>query len=316
MTMVPENWIETDEQALEELLDGLAFDPNEEDLLSSSDADTQKRELLGKAPSAFPATQEDNGDEDEDSDGEHMTKEVEKLLSRVRDELTLSDQRPERVSEEDEKGGTCRSGTGGDSAGAHISTDKRRKNTTAEKASSDETNESTQPKGASIKDDVEDEEEGGLSLPAVPSSPPKLPSPPPEDEGGDNNQERRKSVDFENDIAARLATLRGGGSGAVINFDSFGLPSAPTFRPEERTSPAGGSSSTPSSAFRTNKGKAGYTDEDQKTWCIVCLDDASIRCIGCENDVYCARCWREMHTGPRAGYDERGHQWVKFVKGG
>jgi hypothetical protein len=98
---------------------------------------------------------------------------------------------------------------------------------------------------------------------------------------------RRKSLDFENDITSRLASLRGLGSG--VNFDSFGLPTAPTFRPEDRSATVAASLVRP---------RGGYTDEDQKTWCIVCLDDAAIRCVGCDNDVYCSRCFKEMVFSP------------------
>ena len=126
-----------------------------------------------------------------------------------------------------------------------------------------------------------------FTLPSVPS---QLVDPAPESTGED---------DFEKDISTRLASLRGLGS-----VDALGLPSAPTFRPEDRSLGNG--------LLKSSK----YTDEDQKTWCVVCLEDAAVRCIGCENDVYCARCWREMHVGPAAGYDERGHQWVKFERRG
>ncbi|KAL2184408.1 hypothetical protein L209DRAFT_693083 [Thermothelomyces heterothallicus CBS 203.75] len=148
-----------------------------------------------------------------------------------------------------------------------------------------------------------DGDEPSFTLPAVPS---QLPDPATTttttttttmatDGGGD---------DFEKDISARLASLRGFGS-----LDALGLPSAPTFRPQDRH---GQSSSVPvgKNLLRPSR----YSDEDQKTWCIVCLEDAAIRCIGCDNDVYCARCWKEMHVGPSAGYDERGHQWAKLER--
>ncbi|KAK3310251.1 uncharacterized protein B0T15DRAFT_498399 [Chaetomium strumarium] len=132
--------------------------------------------------------------------------------------------------------------------------------------------------------------ESPLALPAVPS---QLVDPvfTTEEEGA-----------FEKDISARLASLRGLGS-----LDELGLPSAPTFRPEDRRT---SSTIAGKGLLRSNK----YTDEDQTTWCVVCLEDATIRCVGCDNDVYCARCWKEMHVGPSAGYDERGHKWLKFQR--
>lgn len=105
---------------------------------------------------------------------------------------------------------------------------------------------------------------------------------------------------FESSIANRLAALKGPNHQPLV-IDDFGLPSAPTSQPEDVK---GG----------LLRPRSGYTDADQRTWCCVCLDDATIRCLDCDDggEVYCVRCWREMHVGPAAGYDERGHQWEKF----
>ncbi|EQB51433.1 hypothetical protein CGLO_09031 [Colletotrichum gloeosporioides Cg-14] len=80
----------------------------------------------------------------------------------------------------------------------------------------------------------------------------------------------------------------------------MGLPSVPTFQPADR-------------AVKRLTSKAGFTDEDADTWCTVCLEDATLQCLGCE-DVYCARCWHEMHVGPAAAFDDRTHKAVRFVK--
>ncbi|KAK1984653.1 hypothetical protein LZ30DRAFT_585787 [Colletotrichum cereale] len=125
-----------------------------------------------------------------------------------------------------------------------------------------------------------DDGEGGLSLPSVPSGAPQ----------------HDADTDFDNDIAARMAALSGLGS----SLDGMGLPSVPTFQPADR-------------AVRRLTSKAGYTDEDADTWCTVCLEDATLQCLGCE-DVYCARCWHEMHVGPAAAFDDRTHKAVRFVK--
>ncbi len=207
-----------------------------------------------------------------------MNREVDKILALARDEAELA-----RAAAEREGGG------GGeeeeDGAGAEASEVDRQI----------EPPPSPPPPGPPAAGATADAPEDPFTLPTVPS---QLVDPAPEGEGEDENAEQaRQSRDFENDIAVRMAALKGLGAG--INTDSFGLPAAPTFRPEDR--PVAGLFKTP-----------GYTDEDQKTWCIVCLDDATVRCIGCDNDVYCARCWRDMHRGPSAGYDERGHEWVKF----
>ncbi|KAF5492210.1 Abscission/NoCut checkpoint regulator [Colletotrichum siamense] len=118
----------------------------------------------------------------------------------------------------------------------------------------------------------------GLSLPSVPSGQPK-------------------HEDLDDDLAARMAAL--GGLGAPSE-GGMGLPSVPTFQPADR-------------AVKRLTSKAGYTDEDADTWCTVCLEDATLQCLGCE-DVYCARCWHEMHVGPAAAFDDRTHKAVRFIK--
>lgn len=50
-----------------------------------------------------------------------------------------------------------------------------------------------------------------------------------------------------------------------------------------------------------------YSDEDVKIWCVVCFDDGMIKCVGCDDYLYCDWCWREMYVGLRVGYDERGY---------
>ena len=181
-----------------------------------------------------------SGDED-DSDGEQMSRAVEALLTQIGDEINSLPPPAAAVP-----------GTAGDAVGG-------------------------------------ESEDPVFALPAVPS---QLVDPAPSGRPGD---------DFEQDISARMASLRGLGA-----LDALGMPSAPTFQPQDNNPTAGSGKGF----LRSNK----YTDEDQKTWCVVCLDDATIRCVGCDNDVYCGRCWTDMHVGPSAGYDERGHQWLKFQR--
>ncbi|KAM0441285.1 hypothetical protein ACHAPT_000594 [Fusarium lateritium] len=129
-----------------------------------------------------------------------------------------------------------------------------------------------------------------LALPDLPSNLDTLPSAP-------SASARAGSADID-DITARLAALRAPSPSAS---DSLSLPSVPTSRP----------SGTPVNRLTT---RTNYTDDDMDSWCTVCLEDATLRCPGCDDDVYCTRCWREMHIGPNAGFDERSHKAVQFTK--
>ncbi|KAF3057058.1 hypothetical protein GL218_06367 [Daldinia childiae] len=153
-------------------------------------------------------------------------------------------------------------------------------------------NESTQAPGS--------DESDPFNLPTVPSDLQDQHQP-------DHPQASQDDADFAASITSRMAALNvdtpvGPDLPSVpADIDSLGLPSAPTFAPSDRPAPG---------LIK----QYGFTDEDQKTWCVVCLEDGAIRCLDCDGDVYCARCWKEMHVGPSAGYDERGHRWEKYVR--
>lgn len=61
--------------------------------------------------------------------------------------------------------------------------------------------------------------------------------------------------------------------------------------------------------------KPGFaTDEEIDTWCIICCANATVRCFGCDKDLYCWGCWREGHTGENAGLEERRHVWERWSR--
>ena len=126
-------------------------------------------------------------------------------------------------------------------------------------------------------------EESTLTL-TLPSTPSQLTHP----------LTRKTSHEFESDITSRMAALRGLGT-----TNSLSLPSAPTFKPVDQP---------------VKDVMKKYTDEEVDSWCIICQDDATVKCLGCDGDLYCANCWKEGHMGPDVGLEERKHRWMKFRK--
>ena len=80
------------------------------------------------------------------------------------------------------------------------------------------------------------------------------------------------------------------------------LPSAPTSPPTHRH------------VRKAPPPKPKISDEEIESWCIICSEDATVRCLGCEGDLYCRGCWQEGH-GKDAGLEERGHRWVRYKRG-
>lgn len=91
----------------------------------------------------------------------------------------------------------------------------------------------------------------------------------------------------EDDLAARFASLT--------------LPSVPT------------TISKPASTTSAKKPPA-FSDEEIDSWCIICNDDATLSCLGCDEDLYCTNCWLEGHRGEDAGADKRRHRAVQYNK--
>lgn len=138
-----------------------------------------------------------------------------------------------------------------------------------------------------------------LSLPSVPTDLPSPTTSPPQDVPN--------TGDFEDDMARRMAALKNFKPAAQPASDSLDLPSVPTFHPSDRKP-------KPAEGAKTSAGRVGFTDDDMETWCTVCLEDGTLICPGCDDDVYCQRCWYEMHRGPAAGYDETLHEAKQFNK--
>lgn len=231
---------ETDDQTLEELLGDV--DAAEEQRAPREPRDEDVKALLEQLSRSVPGddgTGPGEGHSD-DSDGEQMSREVDDVVARFRDEAEVD------------------AALGQDSPPQEYQGEQRH-----------------QP-----ADEPPD-------LPSLPPNLDALPSTPPSHPG--------TTLD---DLTARMAALR------APTPPSSVLPSVPT------SQPAGG---RPGKRLAST---TAYTDDDVDSWCTVCLEDAALRCLGCDGDPYCARCWREMHVGPAAGFDERGHRAVQFTRSG
>ena len=80
---------------------------------------------------------------------------------------------------------------------------------------------------------------------------------------------------------------------------SLTFPSAPTAAPSTR---------------KPTMQSPGFSDKDIESWCVICCANATVRCFGCDGDLYCWGCWREGHVGEDAGLEEKCHGWERAVK--
>ncbi|CAG8534809.1 6359_t:CDS:2 [Paraglomus occultum] len=55
-------------------------------------------------------------------------------------------------------------------------------------------------------------------------------------------------------------------------------------------------------------------NDDPDTWCCICNEDATIKCHGCEGDLYCNECFREGHNSTSADYEMKQHKYEKYQR--
>ncbi|XP_055322309.1 abscission/NoCut checkpoint regulator isoform X2 [Sitodiplosis mosellana] len=65
---------------------------------------------------------------------------------------------------------------------------------------------------------------------------------------------------------------------------------------------------TPEEKEFVNSVKPGENTEELP-WCTVCNEDATIRCIGCDGDLFCKGCFNEIHDDD----EYRAHRTKKFI---
>jgi hypothetical protein len=89
-------------------------------------------------------------------------------------------------------------------------------------------------------------------------------------------------------------------------------------------SPAPSSTSTADPAARSKSGSATALgpppkpfelpeddEEEEMPWCCICNDDAVLRCVSCDGDLYCRSCYAEGH--PRDDPEMFRHKTQKYV---
>ncbi|NXO16069.1 ANCHR regulator, partial [Oriolus oriolus] len=72
---------------------------------------------------------------------------------------------------------------------------------------------------------------------------------------------------------------------ALDEASGFNIPPDPTTQPEP----------SQQNLTTTALARADDSDEDELPWCCICNEDATLRCHGCDGDLYCQRCFWEGH---------------------
>ena len=143
----------------------------------------------------------------------------------------------------------------------------------------------------------------------------------------DKSQVQREDLDgTEDDTATDLDSKDAQDS---TNAENLELPSAPTSQPLRKAADEdtplfpSAPTSAPSANYkgartgsRKLQKKQSFTDAEIESWCIICCDDATMKCTGCGGDLYCGRCWREGHKGEEAGIEERSHRAIEIRRTG
>ena len=116
----------------------------------------------------------------------------------------------------------------------------------------------------------------------------------------------RQTLSPVHDTAPTPAPVAGPETFAALTFPTIpddlisNLPSTPSGKPADH-------SAKPKNTT--------FSKEEIESWCIICCANASIKCFGCDGDLYCWGCWREGHVGDDVGLEEKSHVWERVVRG-
>lgn len=104
----------------------------------------------------------------------------------------------------------------------------------------------------------------------------------PEDDAVTSKQQKQHPID-EDELASRLTALN--------------LPSVPADAPVSA------------------KTKAKRSDDSVPDCCCICYDNATTKCLDCEGDqLFCVRCWWEMHMEDGSSGELQRHRSVKYQR--
>ena len=144
----------------------------------------------------------------------------------------------------------------------------------------------------------------------------------------DKSQDQKAELDGREDDAATNLDDPNDTQGST-NAASLELPSTPTSQPLRKyiedttplfpsapTSPPSSERKAASTGNRKVMKRQVYTDAEIESWCIICCDDATVKCLGCGGDLYCGKCWKEGHKGEVAGVEERSHRAIEIRRTG
>ncbi|XP_062432383.1 abscission/NoCut checkpoint regulator isoform X3 [Rhea pennata] len=93
-------------------------------------------------------------------------------------------------------------------------------------------------------------------------------------------------------VAKRLAALRGQDP-EKVTLENYKLPDSDEEVDEEEAIRRVLKQSQTSATMAL--ANSDDSDEKELPWCCICNEDATLRCHGCDGDLYCQRCFREGH---------------------